>query len=105
VLMNWSGVMNTPLCELLKSRCTIVGARVKFLLSIHQRPTRATGDGCYLPIGLMHAPAPDAGHAAVCPGGVVGGVFLFHVRSVIFFTFFETATDRNTSCHLLQTPN
>jgi hypothetical protein len=93
--------------KLMCVRTISVGKRAARLLSTHQRPARArlTGDGCYLPIGLMHAPAPDAGHAAVCPGGVVGGVFLFHVRSVIFFTFFETATDRNTSCHLLQTPN
>jgi hypothetical protein len=30
---------------------------------------------------------------------------LIHASSVFFLSFFETVTDRNAQCHLLQTPN
>jgi hypothetical protein len=68
----------TPLRLILRSRSTQVRARVKFLLSTYQQPTgaRLAGDGRYLPMRLMCAPAPAAGHAAVCLGGVVGGSFI-----------------------------
>lgn len=32
-------------------------------------------------------------------------LFVFHLRSLVFLTVFQTATDRKSTCHLLRHPS
>lgn len=85
--------MNSPLRELLRSRRAIVRARIKSLLSTHTPAALACLTRLSLP-GPVDARLPlvRSSFASACG---VGG-FCVHAPSVIFFTIFETATDRNT---------
>jgi hypothetical protein len=96
--------MSSPLSKLMCVRAVSVGRRAaRPLLSLH--PTHRTHPACLSSLSLPcgHDAALDGARSGL-RGVAVGGAFL-HALSVFFFSTFETVTDRNYSCHLLQTPN
>lgn len=92
--------MSSLLLKLMCVRAVSVGKRATRPFGFMQA-THRTHPACLsshvLPCG--HDAAHDGARSGL-RGEAVGGSFL-HAPSVFFFSTFETATDRNTPCHLL----
>ena len=86
-------MITAPLRQELQSRRSKVRSRIKTLLSTHTPAALACLTRLSLP-GPVDARLPlvRSSFASACG---VGG-FCVHAPSVISYTFFETATDRNT---------